>query len=106
MKTSETLEDEESIYESCEETFDEYHPDDIITIHTEDNETKDALLAIKVYNDDDKGQIPERAHENDAGFDVRYTGEESLVIKSQQTNVIDILIAMEIPEGIVCQLIS
>jgi deoxyuridine 5'-triphosphate nucleotidohydrolase len=59
-----------------------------------------------VYNDDDKGKMPERAHENDAGFDVRYTGEESLTIKSQQTSLIDLFIAMEIPTGIVCQLMS
>jgi len=68
--------------------------------------TKDANLAIKIYNDDNKGAIPERAHENDAGFDVKYTGEEPIEIRPQQTVYIDLYIALEIPPGTVCQLMS
>ena len=105
LMESNATSDDESNYESCEENLDEYNPDDIMVIHDE-IEIKDANLAIKVYNDDDKGKMPERAHENDAGFDVRYTGEESLTIKSQQTSLIDLFIAMEIPAGIICQLMS
>ena len=84
----------------------EYSFNDIMIIKDIEEEIKDANLMIKIYNDQDKGKIPERAHETDAGFDVRYTGDEPLTIHSQQTTIVDLFIAIEIPVGTVCQLMS
>jgi len=106
MEIIQKSDDEESAYDTCEEIPEEYLPDDIMIIKDIKEEVKDVNLAIKIYNDQDKGKIPERAHETDAGFDVRYTGDEPLTIHSQQTTIVDLFIAIEIPVGTVCQLMS
>jgi dUTP pyrophosphatase len=106
MEIVQKSDDEESAYDTCEEIPNEYFPDDIMVIRDDENKIKDANLAIKIYNDQDKGKMPERTYETDAGFDVRYTGDEPLVIHPQQTTLIDLYIAMEIPVGTVCQLMS
>ena len=67
-----------------------------------DIEIRNAHLTIKVYNNNNKGKMPERAHPTDAGYDVYYTREESIMIPSHQVVLIDIYIAIEIPVRIVC----
>ena len=66
----------------------------------------DGYYAVKVYNDQDKGKLSEKAHPTDAGYDVYYTGKEAIRIPSHQVILVDIYIAIEIPVGVVCQVIS
>ena len=61
---------------------------------------------IKIYNNEDKGKMPERAHEHDAGFDLRYPGEEAILVYPHQTIMIDLYLAIKVPVGTVCQLMS
>ena len=63
-------------------------------------------LMIKMYNDKEKGKLPERAHPTDAGFDVRYPGETPIQVTPRQTVLIDLHIAFEVPVGTICQLMS
>ena len=67
--------------------------------------TKDGIQ-IKVFTNNGKGKIPERAHETDAGFDMRYPGKEILNILPNDAAFINTHIAMEIPVGSYCQLKS
>lgn len=63
-------------------------------------------IEIKVYLDKEKGKEPEKAHNTDAGFDLRYPEKEKLEIKPGKIAFIDSHIAMEIPENTYCQLVS
>ncbi|CAG8744335.1 10529_t:CDS:2, partial [Racocetra fulgida] len=56
-------------------------------------------IELKVFDNNGKGKIPERAHETDAGFDLRYPETEELVISPQETVMIDSYIAIEVPKG-------
>ena len=67
--------------------------------------TKDGIQ-IKVFTNNGKGKIPERAHETDAGFDMRYPGKEILNILPNDAAFINTHVAMEIPVGSYCQLKS
>ena len=96
--------DDESNYESCEEILEEYNPDDIMIIQDE-LEIRDANLAIKVYNDDDQDDQSEQTHEEDTRFNIKYSGEEPLTIRSQQTTLIDLYITTDIHTGTSCQLV-
>jgi hypothetical protein len=62
--------------------------------------------AVKVYNDQGKGKLPEKAHSTDAGYDVFYTGEKEEVIPAHKVLLVDIYIAIEIPVGVMCQVMS
>jgi deoxycytidine triphosphate deaminase len=66
----------------------------------------DEELEIKVFDNNGKGRLPERAHETDAGFDLKYSGSEDLTIPPFETIIIDSQIAIEVPKGTFCQLAS
>jgi deoxyuridine 5'-triphosphate nucleotidohydrolase len=67
--------------------------------------TKDGIQ-IKVFTNNGKGKLPEKAHETDAGFDMRYPGKEILNILPYEASFVNTHVAMEIPTGSFCQLKS
>ena len=67
--------------------------------------TKDGIQ-IKVFTNNGKGKLPERAHETGTGFDMRYPGKEILNILPYEATFINTHVAMEIPTGSFCQLKS
>ena len=88
-----------------EEIKNESDPDSIIAIYN-DIETRNIHLAIKIYNDNDKDKIPEKAYTTNVGYNIYYTREEPIIISSHQVILIDIYIAIEISVEIVYQVIS
>ncbi|CAG8799362.1 12641_t:CDS:2, partial [Racocetra fulgida] len=48
----------------------------------------------------------EDSHEHDADFDLRYPGEEAILVYPHQIIMIDLYLAIEVPVGTVCQLMS
>ena len=63
-------------------------------------------MEIKVFTNYGKGKIPERTHEEDAGFDIKYPGVTILNIPPKEVMFVNTWIAMEIPKGSYCQLKS
>jgi len=63
-------------------------------------------VEIKVFDDNGKGILPEKAHETDAGFDLKYPETTPLIIQPKDIVKIDSHIAIEIPMGTYCQLAS
>ena len=59
-------------------------------------------VEIKIFDNNGKGIIPEKAHENDAGFDFKYPEEKPLVIQPHEIVKIDFHIAIEIQNGNYC----
>ena len=94
---------ENQLMDQIDELLEHYYT---LDVSAKTKEVKDSNLMIKVYNEDNKGAIPERKHKTDAGFDVRYTGKESLIIPPHQLAIIDLHITIEIPPGTVCQLMT
>jgi hypothetical protein len=100
--------EDDSGYDSIDDILMEYYntTEENKNEEKEELEEKSANLMIKVYNDNDKGKMPERAHETDAGFDLRYPGEEAILVQPYRTIMIDLFLAIEVPVGTVCQLMS
>ncbi|KAG9305330.1 hypothetical protein G9A89_007825 [Geosiphon pyriformis] len=61
---------------------------------------------LKWYSDNGKGIIPERTHDMDAGFDLRYPGKDAIKLKPHSHICIDLKIALEIPATTMVQLAS
>ncbi|KAG9296915.1 hypothetical protein G9A89_006870 [Geosiphon pyriformis] len=59
-------------------------------------------LQLKYFNNNKQGIKPEKAHEIDAGYDLRYPDKDTLVLKPKSLTKINLKIALEIsPEAIV-----
>ena len=84
---------------SCLKRRDEEQNEEILFTQKDD-------IEIKVYLDKEKGKEPEKAHNTDAGFDLRYPEDKPLEIKPGKITFIDSYIAIEIPENTYCQLVS
>ncbi|KAG9286278.1 hypothetical protein G9A89_014264 [Geosiphon pyriformis] len=52
---------------------------------------------LKWYSDNGKGIMPERVHNTDAGFDLRYPGKNVIKLEPHSHTCIDLKIALEIP---------
>ncbi|KAG9296638.1 hypothetical protein G9A89_002909 [Geosiphon pyriformis] len=63
-------------------------------------------LELKWYSDNNKKICPEKAHETDTGFDLRYSGQLSIVIALHSLVKIDLKIALEILISTIVQVIS
>src|SRR5579884_2151934 len=69
-------------------------------------EQNNSYYAVKVYNNQDKGKLSEKAHPTDARYNIYYTRKEVIRILSHQVILVDIYIIIEIPIEVVCQVIS
>ncbi|KAG9291612.1 hypothetical protein G9A89_022031 [Geosiphon pyriformis] len=61
---------------------------------------------LKWYSDNEKGIMPEHAHNTDAGFDLRYPETEAIKLKPHTCTCIDLKIALEILATTMIQLTS
>ncbi|KAG9291635.1 hypothetical protein G9A89_022054 [Geosiphon pyriformis] len=62
-------------------------------------------LQLKYFNNNRQGIKPEKAHEIDAGYDLRYPGKDTLVLKPKSLTKINLKIALEILLGAIVQII-
>ncbi|KAG9289369.1 hypothetical protein G9A89_007930 [Geosiphon pyriformis] len=63
-------------------------------------------LQLKYFNNNRQGIKPEKAHEIDAGYDLRYPGKDTLILKPKSLTKINLKIALEIPSGAIVQITS
>ncbi|KAG9291670.1 hypothetical protein G9A89_022089 [Geosiphon pyriformis] len=63
-------------------------------------------LQLKYFNNNGQGIKPEKAHKIDAGYDLRYPGKDTLVLKPKSLTKINLKIALEIPPGAMSSLAS
>lgn len=62
-------------------------------------ERGNAVLAAKVLKTAGVAQIPTRAYPGDAGFDLYFAGDRSLMIRPQEVMTIPSRVAIQLPEG-------
>ncbi|KAG9302007.1 hypothetical protein G9A89_021051 [Geosiphon pyriformis] len=80
----------------------------------EDTETEQYLaypdlfkeLELKWYSDNEEGICPKRAHDTDAGFNLRYPGQLPIIIAPHSLVKIDLKIVLEIPISTMIQVAS
>ncbi|KAG9299452.1 hypothetical protein G9A89_009405 [Geosiphon pyriformis] len=63
-------------------------------------------LQLKYFNNNGQGIKPEKAHEIDAGYDLRYSGKDILVLKPKSLTKINLKIALKILPGAMVQITS
>ncbi|KAG9302653.1 hypothetical protein G9A89_007357 [Geosiphon pyriformis] len=63
-------------------------------------------LQLKYFNNNGQGIKPEKAHEIDAGYDLRYPGKDTLVLKPKSLTKINFKIVLEISPGAMVQIAS
>ncbi|KAG9289173.1 hypothetical protein G9A89_022482 [Geosiphon pyriformis] len=63
-------------------------------------------LQLKYFNNNRQGIKPKKAHEIDAGYNLRYPGKNTLVLKPKSLTKINLKIALEIPPGAMVQIAS
>ncbi|KAG9289289.1 hypothetical protein G9A89_007850 [Geosiphon pyriformis] len=61
---------------------------------------------LKWYSDNGEGIMPERVHDTDAGFDLRYPGNDAIKLEPHSHTCIDLKIALEILATTMIQLAS
>ncbi|KAG9294551.1 hypothetical protein G9A89_008662 [Geosiphon pyriformis] len=63
-------------------------------------------LQLKYFNNNEQGIKLEKAHEIDAEYDLRYPDKNTLVLKPKSLTKINLKIALEIPPGVMIQIVS
>ncbi|KAG9289458.1 hypothetical protein G9A89_008019 [Geosiphon pyriformis] len=63
-------------------------------------------LQLKYFNNNGQGIKPEKAHEIDAGYDLRYPDKDTLVLKPKSLTKINLKIALKILSGAMVQITS
>ncbi|KAG9291020.1 hypothetical protein G9A89_012892 [Geosiphon pyriformis] len=64
------------------------------------------VLQLKYFNNNRQGIKPEKAHEIDAGYDLRYSDKDTLIFKPKSLTKINLKIALKIPLGAMIQIAS
>ncbi|KAG9307516.1 hypothetical protein G9A89_017346 [Geosiphon pyriformis] len=65
---------------------------------------KQPPLQLKYFDNHGQGIRPEKAHEIDAGYDLRYPGKDTLVFQPKSLTKINFKIALEIPPRAMIQI--
>ncbi|KAG9291771.1 hypothetical protein G9A89_012056 [Geosiphon pyriformis] len=65
-----------------------------------------SALQLKYFNNNGQEIKPEKTHEIDAGYDLRYPDKDTLVLKPKSLTKINLKIALEIPPGAMVQIAS
>ncbi|KAG9296501.1 hypothetical protein G9A89_015093 [Geosiphon pyriformis] len=63
-------------------------------------------LQLKYFNNNGQGIKPEKAHKINAGYDLKYPGKDTLVLKPKSLTKINLKIALKIPPGAMVQITS
>ncbi|KAG9307689.1 hypothetical protein G9A89_023254 [Geosiphon pyriformis] len=61
-------------------------------------------LQLKYFNNNGQGIKPEKAHEIDVGYDLRYSDKDTLILKPKSLTKINLKIALEILPGAIVQI--
>ncbi|KAG9303092.1 hypothetical protein G9A89_005050 [Geosiphon pyriformis] len=61
-------------------------------------------LQLKYFNNNEQGIKPKKAHKIDAGYDLRYSDKDTLVLKPKSLTKINLKIALEILPGAMVQI--
>ncbi|KAG9306891.1 hypothetical protein G9A89_002560 [Geosiphon pyriformis] len=67
---------------------------------------KQPPLQLKYFNNYGQGIRPEKAHEIDARYDLKYLGKDTLVLQPKSLTKINLKIALKIPPGTMIQIAS
>ncbi|KAG9291608.1 hypothetical protein G9A89_022027 [Geosiphon pyriformis] len=67
---------------------------------------KQPPLQLKYFDNHGQGIRPEKAHEIDAGYDLRYPGKDTLILQPKSLTKINLKIALEILPGAIVQIAS
>ncbi|KAG9301496.1 hypothetical protein G9A89_008348 [Geosiphon pyriformis] len=67
---------------------------------------KQPPLQLKYFDNYGQGIRPEKAHEIDAGYDLKYPGKNTLVLQPKSLTKINLKIALEIPSETMVQIAS
>ncbi|KAG9285002.1 hypothetical protein G9A89_009812 [Geosiphon pyriformis] len=67
---------------------------------------QESALQLKYFNNNGQEIKPEKAHEINAEYDLRYPGEDTLVLKPKSLTKINLKIALKIPSGAMSSLAS
>ncbi|KAG9302037.1 hypothetical protein G9A89_021081 [Geosiphon pyriformis] len=67
---------------------------------------KQPPLQLKYFDNHDQGIRPEKAHEINAEYDLRYPEKDTLVLQPKSLTKINLKIALEIPSGAIVQIAS
>ncbi|KAG9295485.1 hypothetical protein G9A89_013514 [Geosiphon pyriformis] len=65
-----------------------------------------SALQLKYFNNNGQGIKPKKAHKIDAGYDLKYSDKDTLVLKSKSLTKINLKIALEIPPEAMVQIAS
>ncbi|KAG9295317.1 hypothetical protein G9A89_021248 [Geosiphon pyriformis] len=65
-----------------------------------------SALQLKYFNNNGQGIKPKKTHKIDAGYDLKYPGKDTLVLKPKSLTKINLKIALEIPSGAMVQITS
>ncbi|KAG9295624.1 hypothetical protein G9A89_005317 [Geosiphon pyriformis] len=65
-----------------------------------------SALQLKYFNNNGQGIKPEKAHEIDTGYNLRYSGKDTLVLQPNSLTKINLKIALKIPPGAMVQIAS
>ncbi|KAG9284910.1 hypothetical protein G9A89_006288 [Geosiphon pyriformis] len=63
-----------------------------------------SAIQLKYFDNNGKGIKPEKAHEINAGYDLRYSGKDILVLQPKSLTKINLRIALEIPPEAIVQI--
>ncbi|KAG9291199.1 hypothetical protein G9A89_004602 [Geosiphon pyriformis] len=61
-------------------------------------------IILKYFNNKGQGIKPEKAHKIDAGYDLRYSEKNTLILQPKSLTKINLKIALEIPPGMMVQI--
>ncbi|KAG9304030.1 hypothetical protein G9A89_005940 [Geosiphon pyriformis] len=67
---------------------------------------KQLSLQLKYFNNHGQGIRPEKTHEIDAGYDLRYPEKDTLILQPKSLTKINLKIALEIPPEAMIQIAS
>ncbi|KAG9303215.1 hypothetical protein G9A89_004045 [Geosiphon pyriformis] len=67
---------------------------------------KQPLLQLKYFDNHGQGIRPEKAHEIDAKYDLRYSGKDTLILQPKSLTKINLKIALKIPPRAIVQIAS
>ena len=61
-------------------------------------------LTLKYFDNNGQGKQPTKAWKTDAGLNLYYTGDKSLILPAKKTTLVNTFIVLEIPEGTYAQI--
>ncbi|KAG9298179.1 hypothetical protein G9A89_005447 [Geosiphon pyriformis] len=99
-------EEEEPISRCASESESKFNLDSNPNNNDNENTGSSSEQKLKWYSDNGESIMPERVHDTDAGFDLRYPGKEAIKLEPHSRTCLDLKIALEILATTMVQLAS